>query len=122
MKATLQIHNARFYTHIGVLPEEKVLGNLYIVDLTAVYDATRAIEGDDMTQGVSYADLYDTVRDVMENRPGYSLLERVAAETLSAIHSRYPLVEECTISIRKSVPPIDGVMEGTSVSLTQRFV
>ena len=57
MKATIRIVNAHFYSYIGALPEEQVLGNRYIVNLTATYDATKAIQSDDVADAVSYADL-----------------------------------------------------------------
>ena len=44
MKATIRIVNAQFYSYIGALPEEQVLGNRYIVNLTATYDASQAVQ------------------------------------------------------------------------------
>ena len=59
MKATIRIVNAHFYSYIGALPEEQVLGNRYIVNLTATYDATKAVASDDVADAVSYADHSD---------------------------------------------------------------
>lgn len=116
MKATIRIVNAHFYSYIGALPEEQVLGNRYIVNLTATYDATKAVANDDVADAVSYADLYDVIAD----KVGHSrdnLLEYVAGQILTEILDKYQLVDSCEITIQKAIPPIAGVIEAASVTL-----
>ena len=119
MKATIRIVNAHFYSYIGALPEEQVLGNRYIVNLTATYDATKAIASDDVADAVSYADLYDVIAD----KVGHSrdnLLEYVAGQILTEILDSYKLVDSCEITIQKAIPPIAGVIDAASVTLAAR--
>ena len=119
MKATIRIVNAHFYAYIGALPEEQVLGNRYIVNLTATYDATKAIASDDVADAVSYADLYDVIAD----KVGHSrdnLLEYVAGQILTEILANYKLVDSCEITIQKAIPPIAGVIDAASVTLAAR--
>ena len=116
MKATIRIVNVHFYSYIGALPEEQVLGNRYIVNLTATYDATKAVASDDVADAVSYADLYDVIAD----KVGHSrdnLLEYVAGQILTEILDKYQLVDSCEITIQKAIPPIAGVIEAASVTL-----
>ena len=116
MKATIRIVNAHFYSYIGALPEEQVLGNRYIVNITATYDATKAVASDDVADAVSYADLYDVIAD----KVGHSrdnLLEYVAGQILTEILDKYQLVDSCEITIQKAIPPIAGVIEASSVTL-----
>ena len=116
MKATIRIVNAHFYSYIGALPEEQVLGNRYIVNLSATYDATKAVASDDVADAVSYADLYDVIAD----KVGHSrdnLLEYVAGQILTEILDKYQLVDSCEITIQKAIPPIAGVIEAASVTL-----
>ena len=119
MKATIRIVNAHFYSYIGALPEEQVLGNRYIVNLTATYDATKAVASDDVADAVSYADLYDVIAD----KVGHSrdnLLEYVAGQILTEILDKYQLVDSCEITIQKAIPPIAGVIDAASVTLAAR--
>lgn len=116
MKATIRIVNAHFYSYIGALPEEQVLGNRYIVNLMTTYDATKAVASDDVADAVSYADLYDVIAD----KVGHSrdnLLEYVAGQILTEILDKYQLVDSCEITIQKAIPPIAGVIEAASVTL-----
>ena len=119
MKATIRIVNAHFYSYIGALPEEQVLGNRYIVNLTATYDATKAIASDDVADAVSYADLYDVIADKIEHSRD-NLLEYVAGQILTEILDNYKLVDSCEITIQKAIPPIAGVIDAASVTLAAR--
>ena len=116
MKATIRIVNAHFYSYIGALPEEQVLGNRYIVNLTATYDATKAIASDDVADAVSYADLYDVIADKIGHSRD-NLLEYVAGQILTEILANYKLVDSCEITIQKAIPPIAGVIDAASVTL-----
>ena len=119
MKATIRIVNAHFYSYIGALPEEQVLGNRYIVNLTATYDATKAIASDDVADAVSYADLYDVIADEIGHSRN-NLLESVAGQILTEILDNYKLVDSCEITIQKAIPPIAGVIDAASVTLAAR--
>ena len=116
MKAIIRIVNAHFYSYIGALPEEQVLGNRYIVNLTATYDATKAIASDDVADAVSYADLYDVIADKIGHSRD-NLLEYVAGQILTEILASYKLVDSCEITIQKAIPPIAGVIDAASVTL-----
>ena len=119
MKATIRIVNAHFYSYIGALPEEQVLGNRYTVNLTATYDATKAIASDDVADAVSYADLYDVIADEIGHSRD-NLLEYVAGQILTEILDNYKLVDSCEITIQKAIPPIAGVIDAASVTLAAR--
>ncbi len=116
MKATIRIVNAQFYSYIGALPEEQVLGNRYIVNLTATYDASQAVQSDDVADAVSYADLYNVVADKIGHSRD-NLLEYVAGQILKEILTNYKLVDSCEITIQKAIPPIAGIIEAASVTL-----
>lgn len=116
MKATIRIVNAHFYSYIGALPEEQVLGNRYIANLSATYDATKAIASDDVADAVSYADLYDVIADKIGHSRD-NLLEYVAGQILTEILDKYKLVDSCEITIQKAIPPIAGVIDAASVTL-----
>ena len=116
MKATIRIVNAHFYSYIGALSEEQVLGNRYIVNLTATYDASQAVQSDDVADAVSYADLYNVVADKIGHSRD-NLLEYVAGQILKEILTNYKLVDSCEITIQKAIPPIAGIIEAASVTL-----
>lgn len=117
MKATIRIINAHFYSYIGALPEEQTLGNRYIVNLTATYDASKAVESDNVEDAVSYADLYDVIAGNI-NYSNDKLLEYVAWQILSEILNTYELVDSCEVTIQKAIPPIEGIIDGASVTLS----
>ena len=71
------LEGMQFYGYHGVNPEERVLGQRYVVDLTADLDLRRAGQSDRLEDTVSYSHIYRTVRAVMEGEPR-NLLESAA--------------------------------------------
>ena len=117
MKATIKIINAHFYSYIGALKEEQVLGNRYIVNLSVTYDASKAIVSDDVSDAVSYADLYNIIAKNI-NLSSDNVLEYVDWQILSEVLGTHGSVDSCEITIQKAIPPIEGIMDGASVTLS----
>ncbi len=71
------LEGMRFYGFHGVNPEERVLGQEYLVDLAVEMNLTQAGASDRLEDTISYAHIYRAVRDVMEGEP-QNLLEAAA--------------------------------------------
>ncbi len=53
-----------FYAYHGVHPEEKRLGQRFIVDIAFTRDLRAAGETDDLTRTTSYSDVYRMAREI----------------------------------------------------------
>ncbi|KAI3994933.1 hypothetical protein MKX01_041342 [Papaver californicum] len=73
----LILRGLKFHGHHGVIPEEKTLGQKFVVDMDAWIDLREPGKSDKLNDSVSYADIYNIVKDVVEG-PGHNLLESVA--------------------------------------------
>ena len=63
----IALHQLQFYAFHGCLPQERVVGGDYTVDVRLILpDATTAIEEDDLNGTVNYASVYEVVRKEME--------------------------------------------------------
>jgi dihydroneopterin aldolase len=108
-----------FYGYHGVSPEERSLGQRFVVDLDVEADLSRAGASDDLADTVSYARLYNAVRGVVEGAPR-KLLESVAEATAGAVLDGFP-IEAVKVRVTKSSPPIKGaVLESASVEVYRR--
>jgi len=108
-----------FYGYHGVSPEERSLGQRFVVDLDVETDLSRAGASDDLADTVSYARLYNAVRAVVEGAPR-KLLESVAETTAGAVLEGFP-IEAVRVRVTKSSPPIKGaVLESASVDVYRR--
>lgn len=112
----IQITNMRFYTYNGVFAEEKTLGQQISVDVTVTYDIEHKVLDDDLTTTISYADVYDIVRDYVTQHH-FNLMESVANGALNALLSALPSAEKIRLSVKKYSVPIVGVFDDIIITV-----
>ena len=113
------LEGMRFYGFHGVNPEERVLGQEYLVDLAVEMDLTQAGASDRLEDTISYAHIYRAVRDVMEGEPR-NLLEAAAQSVADRILSDFP-VDSVSIRVKKPHPPIPvSVIQNATVEIIRR--
>ena len=100
------LEGMQFYGYHGVNPEERVLGQRYVVDLMADLDLRRAGQSDRLEDTVSYSHIYRTVRAVMEGEPR-NLLESAAQAIADSVLAEFP-VEAVSVTVKKPNPPVRG--------------
>lgn len=83
-----------------------MLGQRYVVDLTADLDLRRAGETDRLEDTVSYSHIYRTVRAVMEGEPR-NLLESAAQAIADSVLAEFQ-VEAVSVTVKKPNPPVRG--------------
>lgn len=106
MTDRIMLDEMRFYGYHGVNPEERTLGQPYIVDLTAELDLRRAGRSDRIEDTVSYSAIYRAVRDIAEGEPR-NLLESVAEAIAARVLADFP-VDAVTVTVKKPSPPVRG--------------
>ena len=113
------LEGMRFYGFHGVNPEERALGQEYLVDLTVEMDLGRAGQSDRLEDTISYARIYRAVRDVMEGEPR-NLLEAAAQSIVDRVLSDFP-VDAVSVRVKKPHPPIRGsIIESATVEIFRR--
>ena len=100
------LEGMQFYGYHGVNPEERTLGQRYVVDLTADLDLRHAGQSDRLEDTVSYSHIYRTVRAVMEGEPR-NLLESAAQAIADSVLAEFP-VEAVSVTVKKPNPPVRG--------------
>ena len=100
------LEGLQFYAYHGRNPEERSLGQPFVVDLEAELDLEPAGISDDIADTVSYTNLYRAVKEVMEGRPR-DLLESVAQAMAQAVLDAFS-VAAVRVRVRKTRPPIKG--------------
>lgn len=115
MKTTVFLDEVRFHAFHGVMPQERAVGADFTVWLTVGYDFVKAAESDDLSDTISYADLYEVVRAEMD-KPS-QLLEHVALRIVKAVASRWPKVEKIDIRLAKDNPPMGADCKGAGVEI-----
>ena len=65
MSSKIYLRNVRFHAFHGVLPQEGIVGNDYLVNLVLDYDFSSAMKTDDLQGTLNYAEVYQKVREEM---------------------------------------------------------
>ena len=100
------LQGMRFYGYHGVNPEEKALGQTYMVDLEAEADLDRPGRTDAIEDTVSYTHIYRATRAVVEG-DSRNLLEALAQDIADRVLEDFPL-DAVKVTVKKPNPPIKG--------------
>lgn len=112
MKFTIRLERLRFFSRIGLFPQEREVGNEFEVDVCFSIDAAQ-FEVEEIGSTVSYADVYELISAVMNTE--WKLLESVAHTLLTSIKEKRPRVFGVSVKVTKLAPPISGIMGVCSV-------
>jgi dihydroneopterin aldolase len=104
------LEGMQFYGFHGANPEERALGQPYLVDLSVELDLRLPGETDRLEDTVSYTRLYRSVQAVLEGE-AKNLLEAVAQAIASRILAEFP-VWAVQVRVKKPRPPIKGSVIG----------
>jgi dihydroneopterin aldolase len=105
-----------FFGFHGALPAERDLGQRFVVDVDLQMDLQAAGIGDDLALTVSYSDVYDEVRQVVEGPPCH-LIEAVAERIASRVLGAHLAVERICVRVRKPEVPIKGILTAAEVEI-----
>lgn len=109
------ITNLRFRAYHGVLPQERVTGNDFVVNIRVGYAVDKAVRTDDISDALSYADVYQMIKEEM--MVPSALVEHVAARIGERLFSFSPLVESVDLNLTKVNPPMGADCDGAGVEL-----
>ena len=112
----IELKGLRFHAAHGVLPQERLTGGDFVVDVRVQCDLERAINSDDVTDTLNYAVLYRLVESEMLTPS--KLLEHVAGRIGKRILDELPTVERVWLKVTKKNPPMGAELEGASVEIS----
>jgi len=115
VKSSIFLRDMRFYAYHGVFPQERTVGGDYSVNLRVELDMSAAVENDMIEVTSNYADLYDVVKEEMD-QPS-DLLETVASRIGKHVLEDFPRVTEVTVSVIKLNPPMRADCKGAGVEI-----
>lgn len=110
------LKGVRIYAYHGVLEQERRIGAYFTIDIKLETDFSRAMETDNLAGTISYADVYEVVRQEMAIPS--KLLEHVAGRIINALRQRY-IFNKVYIRIMKENPPMGADIEGAGVEIEQ---
>jgi len=102
----------------GVLEAEKESPQTFKVDLDLFLDLQPAGLSDDLKDTVSYADVYEQVKKIIEGE-SYNLIEALAENIAASLLVCFPL-QGVEVTVFKPDAPVNGEFDSFAVNI-QRF-
>jgi len=100
------LEGIKVYGFHGANPEERAVGQPYLVDLAVELDLSKPGVSDRLEDTVSYTELYRAVRAVVGGE-SKSLLEATAQAVAGKVLAEFP-VRAVRVVLKKPHPPIKG--------------
>lgn len=111
----IHINNIRLHARHGVLPQEQLTGNDYIINVRASYDISRAMQTDDVADTLNYAEVYNIIKEEM-SVPS-KLIEHVAGRIANRLMDSYSQISSVMLRITKCNPPMGADCDGAGVEI-----
>ena len=115
----IELKQMVFHAFHGVDPQERKVGNRFVVDLLLTLPLEKAMESDDLNDTVNYALVYEVVKKEMEIPS--NLIEHVAGRIVRSLHDRFPQISIVRLKLSKINPPIGADMESASIIVEKIF-
>lgn len=119
MTTKIELKAMKFYAYHGVMPQETIVGNHFIVDLILTAPLQQAVVTDKLDDTINYAAVYTVVKQEM-NIPS-KLIEHAAGRILFALKEQFPALTAIDLKLSKLNPPFGGDIYSASVILSETF-
>ena len=111
----IYINDIRLHALHGVLPQERLTGNDYIINIRIGYDISKALDSDDVADTLNYAEVYNIVKTEMQIPS--KLIEHVAGRIANRLLNEYAKISSIVLHITKRNPPMGADCQGAGVEL-----
>ena len=113
--STIFVNDIQLHAYHGVMPQEQLTGNDYLVSVSAQYPIDKAITTDDVQHTLNYAMVYDIVKEEM----GISskLVEHVAGRIAQHLMKHFADISAVRVRVTKLNPPMGAQCAGAGVEV-----
>ena len=116
----IYINNLEFIGFHGVFPEEKKLGQKFLVSLELNVDTKEAGKTGDLTKSVHYGLVAQDVERVFLEK-SIDLIETCAENIAEMVLKKYELVKEVKVTVKKPWAPLQMHFENVAVEISRKW-
>ena len=116
----IYIKDLEIFAFHGAIPEEKVLGQKFVLSFELDVDLRQAGKTDDLTKTVHYGELAQRVEEEFI-KTSYDLIEKAAEEICEFILLNYSLVKKVKLLLVKPWAPTRKHVEHVAVELERKW-
>lgn len=116
----IYINNLEFIGFHGVFPEEKKLGQKFLVSLELTVDTREAGKTGDLTKSVHYGLVAQDVEKLFLEK-SIDLIETCAENIAEMVLKKYELVKEIKVIVKKPWAPLQMHFENVAIEITRKW-
>lgn len=114
------IKDLELFAHHGVLKEEKILGQKFLLSLELELDLKNAGTTDDLDKTVNYAEICEKVEAEFKKEK-YDLIETAAEKIAEYILTNHPIIKSVKLTLKKPWAPILKSINYVSVQIERSW-
>lgn len=118
-KDCIEIDNLVVFANHGVLPEEKAMGQKFIISMKLYTNMEKAADTDDIADAVNYAEVCAFVTEFTKTNR-CKLIEAAADNIARALLMTYPMLDGVEIVLKKPWAPIGLPLDSVAVKICRR--
>jgi 7,8-dihydroneopterin aldolase/epimerase/oxygenase len=114
----IHINGIKAFGYLGVLKEENVLGQWFIVDLQIAIDLSIAGKSDALADTHSYVEIVQETQRLIQTEK-FKLIERLAEAVADYALKSDHRIQQITVKVTKPTPPIPNFSGTVAVEITR---
>ncbi|WP_299251991.1 dihydroneopterin aldolase [uncultured Cytophaga sp.] len=118
MDAVISLEGLKFHAFHGVHPQERLVGNIFLVDIHLSMQPLADGFKDDLLRTIDYEHVYKLVAEEM--RDPKHLIETLAENIITNVCTHIPLAEHARVVISKMNPPVGGECLKSKIELKKQ--
>lgn len=116
----IYIKDLEVYAYHGVNPQEKDMGQKFLISVELNLDLSEAARTDNLSATVNYAKLCSEIEKVFKSKK-YNLIETAAEKIANFILMNYPEVDKVKVLIKKPWAPIGKPVDYAAIELERSW-
>lgn len=113
------IEELEIYAYHGVAPEEKKLGQMFVVSLQISIDLETAALSGNLDATINYAKVCNIIEDILQTE-SYDLIETAAMKVIEGIFHKFNQAQVVKVLLKKPWAPIGHHLRYAAVELERR--
>lgn len=114
----IEIRRLEVFAKHGVLPEENMLGQKFLISVSLSVDTRKAGQTDNLEESVNYACVAERIKEITENNT-FRLIERLAEVIARELLMEFPSAEQIEVEVEKPWAPVLLPLETVSVRISR---
>ena len=114
------IEDLEVYAYHGVAPEEKKLGQMFVVSLHISIDLETAALSGNLDSTINYAKVCNIVKDILQSE-SYDLIETAAMKVIEGIFHKFNQAQVVKVLLKKPWAPMGHHLKYAAVELERRW-